>query len=287
MPRIGAHVVGGIRKGVAKALDIEAEAIQIFVGSPQTWRPPNPSPSEVAKFRAEVAQAKIGPVFVHGLYLINLATERPDFYEKSVTSLIGQVSWASRVGAEGCIFHPGSAGTASYDEALARVVAGLEQVLAQGEGEARVVLEVCAGQGQTLGVNFQQLADIVHALGADRRLAVCWDTCHLYNAGYDIATSEGLERTLAEMEEVLGLERLVAIHANDSKNRLGACLDRHENIGHGHIGEEAFARMLTHPALEHVPFVLEVPGFDGKGSDLENVTILRRLAGRPLEASVA
>jgi deoxyribonuclease-4 len=287
MPRIGAHVVGGIKKGVSKALELRAEALQIFVGSPQTWRLPNPAPSEVARFRADVAEAGLGPLFVHGLYLINLAAERPDFYEKSVTSLIGQVTWADRVGAAGCVFHPGSAGSAAYDVALARVVGGLEQVLAQAEGEARVVLEVCAGQGQTLGVNFQQLADIIHALGDDRRLAVCWDTCHLYNAGYDISTKQGLERTLAEMEEVVGLDRLVAIHANDSKSQLGACVDRHENIGRGYIGEEAFARMLTHPALEHVPFVLEVPGFDGKGPDLENVSILRRLAGRPLEARVA
>ncbi len=287
MPRIGAHVVGGLKSGVAKAREIHAEALQIFVGSPHTWRPPNPGPAEVDAFRAGVAAAGLGPVFVHGIYLINLAAERPAVYEKSVVSLISQVKWAGQVGAEGLIFHPGSAGSAPYEQALSRVVRALERVLREAGGEARVVLEVCAGQGQTLGVRFRQLADIIEALGGDRRLAVCWDTCHLYSAGYDIATSEGLEQTLDEMQRLLGLERLVAVHANDSKKPLGSGVDRHENIGQGCLGEAAFGRLLNHPTLERVPFLLEVPGFDGNGPDLANVKILRRLAGRPLEAALA
>lgn len=286
MPRIGAHVVGGVKSGVAKARDIQAEAIQVFVGSPQTWRAPNYTPLEISTFQSDVAAADVAPVFVHGLYLMNLASERPDIYEKSVDSLINQVSWAGRIGAVGLIFHPGSAGTAPYEEALERVLGALEIVLSQAEGEALIVLEVCAGQGQTLGVRFQQLADIIGGLGNDSRLAVCWDTCHLFNAGYDIASSDGLERTIEEMDELVGLDRLVAVHANDSKNPLGACVDRHENIGQGFIGEEAFGRLLTHPALERLPFILEVPGLEGKGPDLANVSILRRLAGRPLEAVV-
>jgi deoxyribonuclease-4 len=287
MPRIGAHVVGGLKSGVAKAHEIQAEALQIFVGSPQTWRAPNPAPSDVERFKSDVAAAGLGPVFVHGIYLINLAAERPDIYEKSIDSLISQVTWAGRVGAEGLIFHPGSAGKAPYDEALARVIQALARVLTAAEGDARVVLEVCAGQGQTLGSRFQQLTDMIDGLGGDRRLAVCWDTCHLYSAGYDIATVDGLEQTLEEMDRLLGLDRLVAIHANDSKKPFGSGLDRHENIGAGYLGEDAFGRLLTHPALESVPFILEVPGYDGNGPDIENVGALRRLAGRPLEVELA
>ena len=287
MPRIGAHVVGGLKGGVAKAREIRAEALQIFVGSPQTWRAPNPAAEDVEAFRAQVAAEGLGPVFVHGIYLINLAAERPDVYDKSVRSLIDQVGWAGRVGAEGLIFHPGSAGSAPYEEALGRVVAALERVLAEATGEARIVLEVCAGQGQTLGSRLQQLGDMIAGVGGDRRLAVCWDTCHLLGAGYDIASADGLERTLDEMERVVGLDRLVAVHANDSKLPLGSNRDRHENIGQGHIGEAAFGRMLTHPALSEVPFVLEVPGLDGNGPDLENIALLRRLAGRPLEVTAA
>jgi deoxyribonuclease-4 len=287
MPRIGAHVRGGLKGAVAHAREIQAESVQIFIGSPQTWRSPNPSPKEVGSFRAGLADAGLGPLFVHAIYLINLASERPDFYDRSVASLINQVTWAGRVGAEGVIFHPGSAGNASYDEALIRVVRGLEQVLLQAEHGARVVLEVCAGQGQTIGVRFEQLAQIIEALDGDPRLAICWDTCHLFTAGYDIANADGLERTIEEMDQVLGLDRLVAIHANDSKFPFGSCRDRHENIGFGYIGEEAFARLLAHPSLQRLPFMLEVPGFDGRGSDLANVSILRRLAGRPLDAAIA
>lgn len=281
MPRIGAHVSGGIKGGVVRAREIRAEAIQIFVGSPQTWRAPNPAPGDVEKFRADVQAADLGPVFVHAIYLINLAAERADIWEKSAASLISQVTWAGRVGAEGCVFHPGSRGSAPYAEGLGRVIAALERVLLEAEGEARVVLEVCAGQGQTLGVRFEQLAEMLDGVGRDGRLAVCWDTCHLFSAGYDIASADGLERTLDEMERVIGLDRLVLIHANDSKKPFGSGLDRHENIGHGYLGEEAFGRLLTHPALERVPFVLEVPGQDDRGPDLENVSALRRLAGRP------
>jgi deoxyribonuclease IV len=286
MPRIGAHVGGGLKGAVARALAIRAEALQIFVGSPQTWRPPNPKPNEVAAFRSGVAAAGLGPVFVHGIYLINIAAERPDVYGKSIASLVEQVNWASRVGATGLIFHPGSAGNSPYPEALERAVQALEQVLTGAEPGARILLEVCAGQGQTIGRQFCQLGDIINALGRDERLGVCWDTCHLFNAGYDIASAAGLEQTLEEMDREVGLDRLAAVHANDSKNPLGSNLDRHENIGQGHLGEDSFARLLEHPALAEAPFLLEVPGFDGQGPDLANIAILRRLAGRPLEETV-
>jgi deoxyribonuclease-4 len=286
MARIGAHVVGGLKSGVTKALEIQAEALQIFVGSPQTWRSPNPSAADVEAFGRAVQQAGLGPLFVHGVYLINLGAERPDIYEKSVACLTEQVSWAGRVGAEGLIFHPGSAGRGSYEEALPRVVAALEQVLGAADGSARIVLEVCAGQGRTLGARFEHLAEMIAGAGADPRLAVCWDTCHLFGAGYDIASDDGLEQTLEAMDRLIGLGRLVAVHANDSKKPLGSGIDRHENIGQGYIGEEAFSRILTHPALEHLPFLLEVPGYDGKGPDLQNVSTLRRLAGRPMEVAV-
>ena len=287
MPRIGAHVNGGIKGGVSRALEIRAEALQIFVGSPQTWRPANPAQADLERFRSDVATESLGPVFVHGIYLINLAAERPDVYDKSIAALTSQTTWAGRVGAEALIFHLGSAGAASYEVALQRAIRGLEAVLRDAEGSARIALEVCAGQGQTLGVRFQQLADVIDGLGRDARLAVCWDTCHLYAAGYDIRTAEGLEATLEEMDRVLGLDRLVALHANDSKNPIGSNVDRHENIGEGHLGEEAFGRLLNHAALENVPFLLEVPGFDGNGPDLRNIAILRRLAGRPLPGELA
>lgn len=283
MARIGAHVTGGIKGGVARARAIGAESLQVFLGSPQTWRAPTLPTDEIEAFRAQVALAGLGPVFVHAIYLINLAAEKPDIHQKSVASLVNQVSGAARIGAAGLIVHPGSAGSAPYEEALARVAAGLETALTEAQGDAPILLEVCAGQGHTLGCTFQQLADMIDAVGRPPRLAVCWDTCHLFAAGYDIATADGFERTLDEMDRALGLDRLAAIHANDSKFPLGSGRDRHENIGRGHIGEAAFARLVSHPALAEIPFLLEVPGLDGNGPDAENVATLRRLASRPLE----
>jgi deoxyribonuclease-4 len=188
-------------------------------------------------------------------------------------------TWSDRIGAKGLIFHPGSALSDSYEVAIGRVVAALSAVLEGYEGSTRILLEVCAGQGQTIGDRFEELADIIHALDDDPRLGVCWDTCHLFNAGFDISTAEGLNETVDSFERIVGFDRLDAIHANDSKTALGARVDRHENIGLGHIGEEAFARMINHPKLRDLPWILEVPGMEKKGPDEANIQILKRLAG--------
>jgi deoxyribonuclease-4 len=175
------------------------------------------------------------------------------------------------------IFHPGSAGKASYEEALKRVLQAIESVLKGYKGQCKLLLEVCAGQGETIGDRFQEFADILSAMGHDKRLGVCWDTCHLYNAGYDVASAKGLKQTIEEFGELIGFEWLYCIHANDSKNPLGARKDRHENIGKGYIGEEAFRRMLHHKELRGLPWILEVPGFEDKGPDKKNIDILKRL----------
>jgi deoxyribonuclease-4 len=180
--------------------------------------------------------------------------------------------------ASGLIFHPGSAGTRSYKEAIAIVIKALEEVLEGYRGNCRLLLEVCAGQGQTIGDEFSEFGEILSGMGFDKRLGVCWDTCHLFNAGYDIASVEGLKRTVDEFHSEVGFEWLFAVHANDSKNPLGARKDRHENIGKGFIGEAAFKRMLHCPELRKLPWILEVPGFDKKGPDKQNIDLLRQLA---------
>lgn len=278
-PRIGAHVTGGLKGAVKKALEIGAESMQIFIGSPQTWKEPSPHENDIVQFKKDVALYNLGPVFVHGNYLVNLAATNLEFIKKSVLNLYAALRVADRVGAEGLIFHPGSAGNTSYEEALKRVLKSLEVVLDDYQGRCKLLLEVCAGQGQTIGDKFSEMRDIISAMGHDKRLGVAWDTCHLLNAGYDVATKRGLEKTISEFEKEVGFDWLYAVHANDSKHPLGAKRDRHENIGMGHIGEEAFERMLSHEALRKLPWILEVPGFQDKGPDRENIQILRRLAG--------
>jgi deoxyribonuclease IV len=284
MVYVGAHVVGGIKGGPARGLELGAEALQIFIGSPQMWRAPNPASKDVDAFRAEVVDKSLGQVFVHCIYLVNLASQNPEVLEKSLVSLRVQLELANLIGAAGLVFHPGSAGKAPYEEAIVTVADGMRRVLDGYSGAARLVPEVCAGQGQTIGDRFEEFRDLFAMLDHDPRLGVCWDTCHLFNAGYDVSTGEGLERTVEEFDRLVGLERLVVVHANDSKNPLGSKLDRHENIGQGHIGEDGFARMLAHPALQALPWILEVPGYDNQGPDLLNVETMKRLAGRPVAA---
>lgn len=277
---IGAHVSGGLKGAVKRALEIGAQAMQIFIGSPQTWKEPEPAKADVSAFRSGVKEHSLGPVFVHGNYLVNIASSSLENLAKSVSNLQTALRLSDAVGAEGLIFHPGSAGTVGYEEALKRVLASLEVVLEGYDGRCRLLLEVCAGQGQTIGDRFSEFADILSAMGHDRRLGVCWDTCHLYNAGYDVASADGLERTIDEFDRLVGFDWLFAIHANDSKTALGARRDRHENIGEGYIGAEGFKRLLRHPRLRAFPWILEVPGFDNKGPDKLNIDIMRKLAGR-------
>jgi deoxyribonuclease-4 len=275
---VGAHCKGGLKGAVAHAREIGAQAVQIFIGSPQTWREPVPEPNHVKAFLEGIEEHELGPVFVHGNYLVNLASTSKDNLNKSVDNLAAALRLADMSGARGLVFHPGSALQSSYDEALGRVIKALEQVLSGYKGQCKLLLEVCAGQGQTIGARFVQFKDIFDAFGWDKRLGVCWDTCHLFNAGYDIATEKGLEQTIDEFDREVGFEWLYAIHANDSKNPLGARKDRHENIGEGHIGKSGFRRMLHHPQLKKYPWILEVPGFANEGPDKKNIDIMRTLA---------
>jgi deoxyribonuclease-4 len=275
---VGAHVKGGLRGAVAHAEEIGAQALQIFIGSPQTWRSPSPAHDDFHLFKEGVKKNALGPVFVHGNYLVNLASTSLENLAKSVDNLHTALRLADRAGAQGLIFHPGSAMKDTYDQAIVRVVAAIEHVLRDYSGDCKLLLEVCAGQGETIGDRFCEFADILRALGHDKRLGVCWDTCHLFNAGYDVASEKGLERTIDEFEREVGFEWLYAIHANDSKNPLGSRKDRHENIGEGYIGKEGFRRLLNHPALRKYPWILEVPGFENKGPDKKNIEIMHALA---------
>lgn len=275
---IGAHTTGGLAGAVKKALEIGAQTVQIFIGSPQTWKPPSPKHEELAQFSATVAENLRGPAFVHGNYLVNLATSAPENRAKSIDNLKTVLHLSDRAGADGLIFHPGSAGSGTYEAAAKQFLVALQEVLDGYSGKCKLLLEVAAGQGQAIGTKFSQFREILTAMGNDERIGVCWDTCHLFAAGYDVASEEGLKRTVDEFEEEIGFEWLFAIHANDSKGPLGCRKDRHENIGHGHIGEEAFRRMLHHKQLRKLPWILEVPGFENKGPDKANVDTMHRLA---------
>jgi len=217
-------------------------------------------------------------VVIHTIYLINLATPNDDYYEKSVTALVGAVQAAERLGAEAIVNHTGSHQGAGFDVGLARVRAAFTRALEQvGDSKVRVLIENTAGAGGTMGVSFEEIAAIIDAVDGDPRVGVCLDTAHLFEAGFDISTGEGLEEALADFETRIGLDRLALLHLNDSKTPLASNRDRHENIGQGEIGMEGFRRIVNHPAFAELPGIIEVPGMDNDGPDLPNMDLLRAL----------
>jgi deoxyribonuclease-4 len=216
---------------------------------------------------------------------MNFGSQDAAILEKSVTSLTNYLRWADRLGAKGTIFHVGSHLGLGFEAVLPQMCRLLKQALDEAENESGLVLENNAGVGNCCGRNFGELGAIIRGLDSDPRVSVCIDTCHAFAMGYDIATPAGCEAAMAEFEREIGLERLVAVHANDSKTPLGGIRDRHENIGDGLIGYGGFKAVMAHPAFAGIPFLLEVPGMDKKGPDAENINRLKRIrdevAGKP------
>ena len=276
--KIGAHVssAGGISKSVARAAGIGCETLQIFGSSPQGWAFKPVPEKEVEAFRTASAEAGIGPAFLHAIYLINLGTSNPANLEKGIQSLINYMNLAADIEANAVIFHPGSHKGAGYDAIFDQVVDSLKRVLDNSPDSPSLAVENMAGMGEHIGAKFEELGRIIEAVGSPR-LKVCLDTQHSFAAGYDLATTPGIEAMITEFEDTIGKGRLAAVHANDSKRPCGSGVDRHDNIGEGFIGESGFATIMGHPAFRDVPFLLEVPGFEGKGPDQRNIDILKTI----------
>ena len=279
--RVGAHVSssGGLTTAFERAGAIGAETIQIFGAPPQVWRRRKIRPEECEAFRAGMAESDIQPVFIHGVYLINLATASPEQLKKSSDALAGDLNLASAIGAKGVIFHVGSHKGAGFDEVLTQIVEALQEVLNETPDDAWIILENSAGMGGSVGSKFSELGAIMKAV-ANPRLKVCLDTEHAYAAGYNLAERAGIDDAMAEFEREVGVSHLVAVHANDSKIELGGGVDRHDNIGEGHIGREGFEVIMAHQAFADVPFLLEVPGFEKDGPDKPNIDILKEIRAK-------
>lgn len=279
--KVGAHVgsSGGLTTAFERAAGIGAETIQIFGAPPQQWRRRKIREDECAAFKAAMAETGIGPVFIHGTYLINLATAAPDQLDKSTEALSGDLNLASAIGAKGVIFHVGSHKGAGFEQVLPQICEALSKVLDSTPDEAWIILENSAGMGGSVGSKIPELGAIIAGC-KNERLRVCIDTEHAYAAGYNIADPKGVEETMAEFQREIGLERFVAVHANDSKIPLGGGVDRHDNIGEGHIGRKGFEVIMAHKAFADVPFLLEVPGFDKEGPDKPNVDTLKEIRAK-------
>ncbi|TMC47575.1 MAG: deoxyribonuclease IV [Chloroflexi bacterium] len=283
---IGGHVPtkGGLDKALDFGLAIGAEVIQTHPSPPQQWRSLVLDDAAVDNFRARVEATGLRRHFFHAVYLVNLATRDETLLKRSIGSLASYLRLAGRLGVDGVIFHPGSHKGAGFEPMLPQMGSAILQVLERaGDTTAQLIVENSAGQGGCVGCSFDEVGAILDAAG-EERVGVCLDTAHAYANGYELSTAEGIDGALRTFDEQIGLDRLVAVHANDSRVALGANVDRHANIGDGHIGREAFGRMLTDSRLRDLPWILEVPGA-GQGPDLEQVNLLRELAG--LEPAVA
>jgi deoxyribonuclease-4 len=276
---IGAHCAGGVKGSLDRAVEIGAEAVQLFTQSPRTWRPPKPDPDLYARFREQREEAEIGAVFCHALYLCNLAAPDDTIYEKSVATLSSTVDVACAIDAEGVVFHVGSHLGAGFDQGVERVVAAMTKVLDRCDDTTWLLMENSAGAGGTIGRSIDELATLYERLDAHPRLGVCLDSCHLYVSGSDVTDRDTLEALLDELDRRIGLDRLRVLHVNDAKTALGSNSDRHDNLLDGVMGEQ-LGVFVGHPALQGLPALLEVPGKNGKGPDAEQVTRLRELHGR-------
>lgn len=278
MPKIGAHVsaAGPLDLTIDRAGNIGAETIQMFASPPQTWFYKGPKKEEIKAFLKKKEASQIDPVFLHGVYLINLATQSEELLDRSINSLIQYQNFAANINASGTIFHLGSHKGRGLDEVFTQVINAILKVLKNSPKNINLIIENSAGMGGSIGAKFKDIGKIIKTVGAPN-LKICLDTQHTFASGYAIHTKEGLEKMLTEFDQKIVLDRLVIIHANDSKTPLASGLDRHENIGEGFIGREGFELILNHKLLANLPFIIETPGFAQTGPDKENIEILRSL----------
>jgi deoxyribonuclease IV len=274
----GAHCSGGIKKALDNAVGMDADVVQLFVQSPRTWRFPNPDPNDLEKFRERRDELEM-PALVHSLYLVNLAAPDKAIYKKSVDTMRSTMDAACAIDADGVVFHVGSHLGAGFEKGLKRVVPALEQVLERCNERTWLLMENSAGTGGTIGRSIDELAVIFEALDRHERLGLCLDSCHWYASGVDVTDRPALDAALEDVDERIGLNRLRALHANDSKTPLGSNRDRHDNIGVGLMGE-GLGVFLAHPQLQDLPVVLEVPGEDGHGPNAAEIRKLRELHSR-------
>jgi deoxyribonuclease-4 len=275
---LGAHVsaAGGVQRAPARAEEIESQVLQLFTKQPSRWAEPEISTETKKTFLAERRRAGIATAVVHDSYLINLSSPDPVLWKRSLASFIGEVGRAATLGLDFVVSHPGNATDGDVASGIARNADGVERALTEVEGGPTVLLELTAGSGTSVGGTFENLAGLIGRLspGALNRVGICFDTCHAYAAGYDLV--EDYDGVFEKFEDVLGLDRLLLFHVNDSKGELGSHRDRHEHIGRGTLGEGPFRRLMLDERFVGVPKILETPKDDDSATaDLANLALLR------------
>jgi len=282
---IGAHVSpsGGLPKAIERGVQRGCQAIQIFNQSPRMWKPTAYGDEDIAAFREVMADSPIGAVLIHAVYLLNCASDDKDIRAKSLASLTHSLRVGQAIGAAGVVLHPGSAKKGHVGEAIARAGETIAQALADSEG-CELHLENTAGAGGTLGRSFDELAQLLDAADAGKRLGVCLDSCHLLASGYDIRTPDGMGSVLRECSRKLGRGTVRSLHLNDSQTPLGSNRDRHANIGAGELGRKGCAAFLSAPSLQKLSCILETPGENREGPSRKEIALAMRLRDKGIAA---
>jgi deoxyribonuclease-4 len=277
----GAHMSssGGIDSAIDRIVAVGGDCVQVFTQSPRMWRPTDHKPEAIQRFLEKRSEAGIGGVVCHALYLVNLAAPNDEIYEKSVQAMRATVDAACAIEADAVIFHVGSHLGSGFEAGLERTSAALAQVLERCAGDTWLLMENSAGSGATIGRSLEELAVLMERLDHHPRLGICLDSCHLYASGYDVTDPAAVDDLVTEFDDRIGLDRLRALHINDSAVPLGANSDRHANIGEGLMGENLGA-FLAHPAFQRLSAYLEVPGENKTGPNANEIQKLRDLHAR-------
>ena len=287
---IGAHVSpsGGPAKAVERGEERACRSIQIFNQNPRQWKGRVYTDEEVAAYHEAMKGSVVEELVIHAVYLLNCASEDPEIRDKSLASLIVALNAGAQLKAKGVVLHPGSAlkNGGSVEEALKRAGKVIKEALAESE-KCPLLLEDTAGAGGTLGRSFEELATMIEVAGGGKRLGVCLDSCHLFASGYDVRTRESLGTVIDEFDKVVGIERLRALHVNDSMTGLGSNRDRHTNLGDGEIGVEGMIAFLSEPRFEGLPVIFEGPGRSGKEIDPVDMAWAYDLRSRGLAERLA
>jgi len=284
-PPFGAHlsIAGGVVNAVTEALRLGCQTVQLFTKNSNQWAGRAFAADEPTLFRKALRKAKLRFATAHDSYLINLATNEPVLWRKSVEAFADEVMRAEALGLTYLVTHPGAHVGAGEECGTGNVIRALEEIDARfPDARVKVLLELTAGQGSCLGHRFEHLAAILGQVRESRRLGVCFDTCHAFAAGYPLSTASEYQATFREFDRVIGLRRLKLFHLNDSKKPLGSRVDRHEAIGRGCLGLEAFRLLVNDPRFQKTPMILETPKHDAKGKEMDpvNLKTLRGLVGK-------